>query len=148
MPDVGAKDQYTALRTHLAATLDSTWRLSNYAQEDLGKDSRGNVHKAWSVGMPSSTPIGTTGRGENGATRLKMSTDTLVSFLFRLRAADQDGDYGEALGEEVELLKAVMAYTGASHVHLTGIPTRRLVGDGTYLRVDLRFQLKHGYTVG
>jgi len=79
-----------------------------------------------------------------------MSSSVSVRWLHRVRADRQVADYDDALDSELALMAAIAKIDNDPDLslRLDSIPSRSIVGDGTYLLGELSFIVLHRYSLG
>lgn len=138
----------SAVRQAIAAVLrEAGWHESAYGYDFISADSRHLAHKAFGVGVRStSVPVEQRQRrpGKEGGGIL-VESEVAVRFLVNVKDQPVAGT-DAAMDAEVDLVRAVL---GSKHrnmvVSLSSIPERRLLADGTYYRGEVRFSVMHTY---
>ena len=138
------------IRQRIAAairTLDG-WTESRWVYDLYPLETSSLAHRSYAVGVSSSTPVDRD--RQRRAVGVLMSSSVSVRWLHRVRADRQVADYDDALDSELALMAAIAKIDNDPDLslRLDSIPSRSIVGDGTYLLGELSFIVLHRYSLG
>lgn len=126
------------------------WTCSAGVPELFGLDNRGQMHKGYSVSIPSTLPVGgerQSARGSRSAEAL-CSSRVVVRWGYRLASDGQVVDYDAALDAELAIAAAIVAVDGNPRLSVVFESAQRATTpDGSHVLGTLEFSILHGYAL-
>ena len=135
-----------SIRQRVETAIDAVpgFSIAKHPHSVFGRDPSAVLHRRFAVGVPTPTAAEARQRIRNGAT---VHTRVAVTYTIRVRPKDQVASYDEALDNEAEIIKAVMAenptlWAGIS-IGFVGVTMREIDPAGEWLIGELEFSALH-----